>query len=132
MNGVTFLTVGDVKVIHDEPLKAWGGLDGVRDEGLLASALAQPQMSFGGQYVHETIWDMASAYLYHIVRNHPFLDGNKRTGFVSALVFLELNGIVMPSEEEVGCYGVVMVLDVANGLASKKNVATLFRGLGER
>ena len=74
-----FLTLEDVLVIHEEQLNAFGGLDGIRDQGLLESAVMMPQASFGGEYLHSSIFEMASAYAFHIAENQPFLDGNKRT-----------------------------------------------------
>jgi death-on-curing protein len=71
----------------------YGGADGLRDRGLLESALAQPKATFAGELLHEDLFSMAAAYLFHIVQNHPFVDGNKRTGLIAALVFLDLNGI---------------------------------------
>ncbi len=65
----------------------------MRDLGLLESAINQPEASFGGEWLHKTIFEMAAAYAFHIAKNHPFVDGNKRAALASALVFLELNGI---------------------------------------
>ena len=65
----------------------------MRDLGLLQSAIAQPQMTFGGQWLHKDLFTMAAAYAFHIAQNQPFLDGNKRAGLAAALVFLEMNGI---------------------------------------
>ncbi len=76
-----FLTLEDVLEIHALQLARYGGADGLRDPGLLESALAQPQASFGGDFVHESLFAMAAAYLFHIVSNHAFVDGNKRTGY---------------------------------------------------
>ncbi len=87
-----FLTVEDVIQVHDEQLAAYGGASGIRDEALLESAVAMPQASFGEAYLHEDMFHMAAAYAFHIAQNQPFLDGNKRTGLVAALVFLDLNG----------------------------------------
>ena len=87
-----WLTIRAVKVIHDRVLEEFGGLSGVRDEGLLESALARPQNLFHyGEKV--SLFQLAASYCYGIVRNHPFIDGNKRTGFVVARVFLRLNGV---------------------------------------
>jgi death-on-curing protein len=88
-----FLDVDDVLELHGSQLARYGGADGVRDRGLLESALAQPQATFDGAFVHDGLFAMAAAYLFHIVKNHPFVDGNKRTGLLAALVFLDLNGI---------------------------------------
>ncbi len=90
-----FLIVEDVLEIHEMQLERYGGGDGLRDQGLLESAVAQPQATFGGEFVHDGLLSMAAAYLFHIVSNHPFLDGNKRAGLLAALVFLDLNGIAI-------------------------------------
>lgn len=95
-----FLDVEDVLELHARLIERYGGLDGLRDPGLLESAVAQPQATFGGQYVHESIVEMAAAYLFHLVANHPFVDGNKRVGLLAALVFLETNGYVADSPTE--------------------------------
>jgi len=88
----------DVIAIHEMMLAQHGGLAGVRDEGLLASALAKPQNLFA--YGKPALADLAASYAAGIVLNHPFLDGNKRTGFVVAVTFLELNGLVFNATEE--------------------------------
>ena len=96
-----FLEVDDVLEIHATQLEVYGGMEGLRDRGLLESAVAQPQSSFGGKFAHDGLFAMAAAYLFHIVKNHPFLDGNKRTGTLAAIVFLDVNGIVIdhPSDD---------------------------------
>lgn len=86
-----FLDIDRVIRTHRSLIEAYGGVDGVRDAGLLHSALAMPQASFGGQYLHADLFEMAAAYLYHIAQNHPFLDGNKRTGAASAIIVLAMN-----------------------------------------
>lgn len=88
-----FLTLAEVIDVHGDQIRRYGGKTGLRDLRLLESALAQPQASFAGQWLHENLYVMAAAYAYHLCQNHPFLDGNKRTALASALVFLELNGI---------------------------------------
>ena len=87
-----FLTVEQVLELHHDSLEAFGGLDGTRDAGLLESAVAAPQASFGGSYLLDSLFEMAAAYLWHLAKNHAFIDGNKRTALSSALVFLDLNG----------------------------------------
>jgi death-on-curing protein len=88
-----FLDVEEVLAIHRYQIERYGGSLGVRDLGLLQSAVAMPQAGAGDEYFHEDIFEMAAAYLFHIVRNHPFIDGNKRTGTAAALVFLDLNKV---------------------------------------
>jgi death-on-curing protein len=87
------LSIGIVREIQAEVIKQFGGLNGVRDENLLASAVLTPQSSFGGKSPYADIVEVAAAYLFYICRNHPFLDGNKRTAMMAAIVFLRLNGI---------------------------------------
>jgi death-on-curing protein len=88
------LTVEAVKAIHGEVLAAHGGAAGIRDETLLESAVAAPQASMMGQALISDPLEIAAAYLFYICRNHPFLDGNKRTAFAACLVFLENNGLL--------------------------------------
>lgn len=80
MDARFFLDMDRVIRTHRSLIAAYGGIDGVRDAGLLHSTIAMAQASFGGHYLHNNLHEMAAAYLYHIVQNHPFLDGNKRTG----------------------------------------------------
>ncbi len=88
-----FLTLAEVLDIQHEMLARFGGQSGTRDFGLLDSALATPQASFGGNYLHSGIFEMAAAYAYHIAENQPFIDGNKRAALGAALIFLKLNGL---------------------------------------
>ncbi len=115
-----FLTVEDVIDIHALQIARYGGAAGLRDHGLLESAISQPRATFGGDFVHESLFAMASAYLFHIVRNHPFFDGNKRTGLLSALVFLDINGIAIERDSE-ALYD--LTLAIAEGHADKQKVA---------
>jgi death-on-curing protein len=87
------LTIAIVRAIHAQAIKKFGGLNGIRDEGLLASAVLAPQSSFGGKSPYVDLVEVAAAYLFYLCRNHPFLDGNKRTAMTAAIVFLRLNGI---------------------------------------
>jgi len=87
------LSVDIVREIHAEVIKQFGGLNGVRDENLLPSAVLTPQSSFGGKSPYTDIIEVAAAYLFYICKNHPFLDGNKRTAMMAAIVFLRLNEI---------------------------------------
>jgi death-on-curing protein len=87
-----FLSVDDVLAIHEDTIGREGGLAGLRDPGLLESAVTMPQQRFAGAWLHPGLPAMAAAYLYHIASNHPFLDGNKRTAAMAALVFLDVNG----------------------------------------
>lgn len=89
----------DALTVHDRLLAKHGGAAGIRDEGMLKSALARPQQHFAYAEAADII-EMATAYTAGIVRNHPFVDGNKRTGFVVGILFLELNGYRLTASEE--------------------------------
>jgi death-on-curing protein len=121
-----FLTMSEVLLVLQDQIRRYGGVYGVRDPSLLSSALAMPNSSFEGKYLHKDLYEQASAYAFHICQNHPFIDGNKRTGLAAALVFLSVNGIELddPHEE---LYELMM--KVANGKATKTEIATKFRSL---
>lgn len=95
-----FLSVDEVLALHDDQLHLFGGSDGVRDAGALESAVATPAASFAGQFLHQDLFHMAAAYAFHIAQNQPFLDGNKRTALNAALVFLDINGWLVPDPDE--------------------------------
>lgn len=119
-----FLGLDEVIEIHRNQIERYGGRAGLRDIGLLQSAIAMPQASHGGEYLHADLFEMAAAYLFHIVQNHPFVDGNKRVGTVAALVFLALNGV------EVGVSNDTLfqtVLAIAQGKLGKAAIAEFLR-----
>ncbi|MFN7430988.1 MAG: type II toxin-antitoxin system death-on-curing family toxin [bacterium] len=119
-----FLRIEDALRIHQDQIELYGGSPDLRDPGLLISAVETPRATFGGQFLHGDLFEMAAAYLFHIVQNHPFVDGNKRTGAVAALVFLEFNGI----ETEIDDDALVdHVLAVAQGQIAKPEVAAFLR-----
>ena len=95
-----FLTLGQVIALHKLQIDEFGGLPGVKDEGLLASALGQPDSGFGGEHFHKDLYEMAAAYLFHLVKNHAFYDGNKRIAALAAAVFLQVNGLVVVANED--------------------------------
>jgi len=88
-----FLDLEEVLEIHALQLAEFGGLGGLRDQRLLESAVAQARATAFGQLLHGDLFEMAAAYLFHIVKNHAFVDGNKRTALLAALVFLDINGV---------------------------------------
>ncbi len=124
-----FLTYAEVVAINIEQVNRYGGLAGVRDEGLLLSALAMPQVGFGEEYAHKDLFEMAAAYLFHIVKNHPFVDGNKRVGAVTARIFLALNGVALDMPEDT-IYD--LVIATAEGRADKAAIAAAFRAHSRR
>lgn len=94
-----WLTREVVLAVQEKLLVRFGGLPGIRDEGLLDSAINRPLQSF--QYgTDPTVYDLAAAYALGIVKNHPFLDGNKRVGFMAAYIFLVANGLTVEATEE--------------------------------
>jgi len=110
-----------VLTIHADLLQRYGGQSGLRDRGLLESALAQPRMTAGGKEVHKTLFDKAAAYGYHVCNNHPFIDGNKRVAFVLMDVFLQKNGWEITAEEE---ETYTMMISLASGKLSKIQLAS--------
>ncbi len=120
------LSIDVVREIHAEALKQFGGLKGVRDENLLASAVLTPQSSFGGKSPYTDIVDVAAAYLFYICRSHPFLDGNKRTAMMAAIVFLRLNGIEPQPDSE---RWEKLMLDVAASRLDRDQTTTRLRKL---
>ena len=121
---VTFLSQQEVLRIHATLIDLYGGAHGVRDAGLLASALAQPEATYEGLYLHSEVVEQAAAYGFHLAQNHPFLDGNKRIALAALLVFLEINGRSLRVEQE-SLYAVMM--SVAEGRLSKPGLAGWIR-----
>ncbi len=124
MKDILFLTLAEVVDIHCNQIRLYGGLPGIRNINLLSSAIAMPHASFHGEYLHNDIYEMAAAYAFHIGKNHPFIDGNKRTALVSALVFLELNGISI-SDSQGKLYDAM--LDLSTGKLNKSEFASILR-----
>jgi death-on-curing protein len=122
--GPTFLSLAEVLEIHKDQVARYGGARGIRDIELLKSAIGMPSATYGGQSLQTDIYEMAATYLFHLVKNHPFVDGNKRVGAVAALVFLALNGFdVEASEDDFA----EMVVAVARGELDKADVAVFIR-----
>ena len=116
----TFLTEDQVLYLHELLIEEHGGSFGLRDQGLLESALGMPQAGFDGAYFHETVFEMAAAYLFHLVKNHPFVDGNKRIGWACAAVFLGLNDLKLTlSNNE----AVALTMRVASETISKLEIS---------
>ncbi len=123
MESIQFLQIDDVLAVHRDQISRYGGDASIRELGLLESAIAQPQASFGEDSLHAFPFEMAAAYLFHIVMNHPFVDGNKRTGTVAALVFLDWNGVEINAQPgELA----ELTLGVTAGKLTKQDVAHWF------
>ena len=120
------MQLADVVRIHVDQIERYGGPAGIRDLGLLQSAIAMPQASFDGEWLHRDLFEMAAAYAFHVSRNHAFTDSNKRTGLACALVFLEINGISI-QDTEAQLYRTMV--DVASGDLDKLRLAQVFRAL---
>jgi death-on-curing protein len=118
MNEPTWITREDCLAYHESLLERFGGLSGIRDEGLLDSALNKPKHLF--YYGKPTVFEMAAAYAHGIVKNHPFLDGNKRAGFLVGAIFVELNGYRFQASEE---EAVLETLALAAGESSEEAYA---------
>ena len=118
------LQVEEVIQLHDAIIAEHGGSQGIRDMGLLHSAIEMPKATFLGQLLHPTIFDQAAAYLFHIVKNHPFVDGNKRTGVTSALIFFDINQIVLKYDEYLL---EELVVATAAGKTTKEQISLFFK-----
>jgi death-on-curing protein len=121
---VQFLGLQEVLEIHRDQVSRYGGTTGIRDLNLLKSALGMPGATFNGEFLHTDVHEMAAAYLFHLVKNHPFLDGNKRVGAVAALVFLALSGHDFQAPEDDLAE---TVLAVARGELGKAEVTVFLR-----
>jgi len=118
-----FLSLEEVLEIHQQQIEYYGGAAGVRDLSLLESAIAQPQAAFSTEFLHASLPAMAAAYLFHICRNHPFVDGNKRVAANAAITFLLMNDWEPAfSEDEL----VDAVLAVASSSMTKEGLVQFF------
>lgn len=119
MNAFVFIPKHVIIHFHEQIISLYGGVTGIRDEGLLDSALEQPKAMFAGSYLHDSLAIMAAAYGFHICKNHPFIDGNKRIALVAMDTFLQNNGYeVTASEKEI--YNIMIRL--ASGDLSKEEL----------
>jgi len=124
-----YLSLGEVVRLHHLLVEQSGGASGIRDLGLLDSALAQPRATFGGQDLHQTLIDKAAALCASLVQNHPFVDGNKRVGHAAMATFLLLNGIdiVATTDEQEN-----LILELASGKRQREDLAAWLRDHTER
>lgn len=118
--GLLHLTLDETLAIHAHQIARYGGSLGIRDRTLLESALAMPRATFDGELLHSTLFEQAAAYLFHLVKKHPFIDGNKRVGLACSLAFVRLNGMRLQATDDLL---VNLVLGVAQGRVSKSEVA---------
>ena len=118
-----FLSLDDVVKIHHRMIDEFGGDPSLRDAGLLESAISMPSAQFDGEFLHGNVPTMAAAYLFHICRNHAFVDGNKRTALASEEVFLLLNDYELTASNDAL---EELTMGVADGSISKEQVVTFF------
>lgn len=116
-----FLSFDEVLSIHEISIERFGGTLGTRDPGLLDAALAMPRQSFGGTFAHDFPFEMAAAYAFHIAKNHPFVDGNKRTALAACATFLHLNGYTLPAR---GVESADKLLALIENALTKQDFAT--------
>lgn len=121
-----YLSLEQIIELHDALVKRFGGLLGIRERGLLESAVAAPMMAVFGEELHKTIYDKAAAYLFYIAKNHAFLDGNKRTASAAALAFLRANGKSIKYDVD---EFLEFVVSVAEGQADLDAISNYFRGI---
>ena len=126
---IRFLTLSEVLLIYEDQIRQYGGRYGVRDISLLSSAIYVPQATFGNEYLHATIPQMAAAYAYHICENHALIDGNKRTALAAALVFLDINGYDFECSEE-KIYNIMMA--VASNKMTKEELEKAFEAYSKK
>lgn len=119
-----FLTLDEVLALHADQIARYGGAPGVRDLGLLESAVASPRATFGGRHLHATIPEMAAAYVFHLAQNHPFVDGNKRAALAAGIAFLGLNDLWLEADPDELAEA---ILAVARGGLTKAGLAELIR-----
>jgi death on curing protein len=122
MNEITFLTIGDVIDIHDSLIEEYGGASGLRDRGLLESAIAQAKLH--KQFiVNSDLFHIAAIYAFHIIKNHAFVDGNKRTGTLAALAFLVKNRVLVVANSD-ALYE--LAIKIACSEINKEEIAEFF------
>lgn len=124
MKKIKFLSIDQVVYLHEKSIRNFGGKPGIRDFALLNSAINIPQSTFSGKFLCINVYEMAAAYLFHLTKNHPFFDGNKRVGVLAAIVFLEINSYIIdfnPGElRDLG-------LAVACSKISKKEISEILK-----
>jgi death on curing protein len=122
---IHYITYQYVIEVHDSLIDEYGGRKGILNEGLLRSALEMPKARFDGKDLHRTIFDKTAAYLFHLIQNHPFVDGNKRTASMAAMIFFASN-----CKKEFTIFDAEyqeIILGVAQGFVTKKRIAKFFR-----
>ncbi len=128
-NPIRFLSLQNVIQIHDDTIEQEGGEPGLLNEGMVASAVELPHSTFDGEYLYSDLAEMAAALMYHLCKNHGFVDGNKRTAALAILIFVRINGVrsdQLPQEDELEN----VVFGVAGGNVTKPQVGQFLRDKG--
>jgi len=123
-----YFEMEEIVTFHSKMIKKYKGLRGLREMGLLVSVVNNPKMTFDGKQLYPDVFAKSACYLYGIVKNHPFIDGNKRTGSFVAYLFLRKHGVIPPPldlYEE-------LVVKVADGKVSMEEVAEFFRSFNQK
>ena len=129
MPNIRFLSMAEVLIIYEDQIRRYRGKYGIRDISLLSSAIALPEATFSGKYLHKSIPEMAGAYAFHICQNHPFIDGNKRTALAASLVFLDINEYEFTCEEDTLCE---TIMSVAKGDMKKTDLVIFYKTYSKR
>lgn len=125
MNRIKFLSIKAAINLYKEMMKKYSNhIGGIQSEALLESAMMEPRASFGKQYLYENLFEMAAAYTYHIIKNHPFIDGNKRAGILIGITFLNLNGIEINASDN-KLYQ--LTIDIASSKKNKKQISRFLK-----
>ena len=124
MQNIRFLKIEEIIQMHIDQIRLFGGSHGIRDHKLLESAVYEPQASFAGAYLHKDVYHMAAAYAQGIIKNHPFIDGNKRTGIVSAFVFLQYNNCELDFDQD---EFFALAIDIATSKIIYAKIAAYFK-----
>ena len=119
-----YLSVEEILLIHEYQIQEFGGFSGILNLGLLESAVYRPKTTFGGTEKYKTLFEKAAILAYSLIKNHPFVDGNKRTSMVSAIMFLSLNGHeVAIKQEEV----IKLALEIAKDEMSLEEIIKFYQ-----
>jgi death-on-curing protein len=121
---IRFITLQRALKMQERLVDEHGGEHGVRDMNLLQSALHMPTATFDNIFLHTDLYEMAGAYMYHLVKNHPFVDGNKRAGSLAAIIFLKMNGVEFVASNKVLAD---FTLELASGNKDKSEAAIFFK-----
>ena len=120
-----YLSIEEILILHEYQINTYGGKAGIQDLRMLESAVFRPQTTFDGKDLYEIVFEKAVALLFSIIKNHPFVDGNKRTGLHAAITFLELNGHDIAATDS---KLVKLGLDITSNLFDEKRAVEILRG----